>query len=175
MQSSYSSTEIYHFISCRPSAGRSFKVFLETEPELQSLKHQKVIPKGVALFTEGESPKGIYILISGRIMLTTGLSNATRIITHIVEFGQVLGLSASILATPNECTAVAAELCHVEFIKREDLLRLMNEHKEVCLQFARLVSEDYRRILDLRRLITLLNLEETRSSVKNFNKLLNDV
>lgn len=173
MQSSYSSTEIHHFISCRPSTGWSFNVFLETEPELQSLKHQKVIPKGVALFVEGESPKGIYIIVSGRLMLTTGLSNTTRIITQIVEFGQVLGLSASILATPNECTAEALELCQVEFIKREDLLRLMNEHKEVCLQFARLVSEDYRRILDLRRLITLLYLEETRSSVKNFNKLLN--
>ena len=158
MQSSYSSTDIYHSISCKPSASRSFELFLGAETKLQFIKHQLCIPKGVILFTEGENSKGIYLIVSGRLMLTADLSKDARLITHIVGAQQVLGLSASILGAANECTAEAVESCQVEFIERRDLLHLMCEHNEVCLRLARLVSDDCRRIFELRRLFTILNV-----------------
>ncbi|MBI3652698.1 MAG: cyclic nucleotide-binding domain-containing protein [Acidobacteria bacterium] len=170
-----SSTEIYPFIRCRPAVDPSFKVFLETAPELQSLKHRLVIPRGAALFAEGDRPTGIYILISGRMELITCVSTTTRILVPAVEGGQVLGLSAAILATPNEYTAEASERCQVEFIRRDDVLRLMREHREIGLQFARLVSEDCRRIVELRRLLMLHQVETVYASGSRLHRPLTGV
>ena len=99
-------------------------------------------------------------------MLTADLSKDERLMTHIVGAEQVLGLSASILGAANECTAETVESCQIEFIERRNLLRLMGEHNEICLRLARLVSDDCRRIFELRRLLTTLNVKETGEASK---------
>src|SRR5262245_42646239 len=72
---------------------------------LEAIKFTGVYPKGSLLFVEGEMPRGIFILCSGRAKLTTSSSEGKTLIVKIAEPGEVLGASATILGKPYEVSA----------------------------------------------------------------------
>src|SRR5436305_6572564 len=74
----------------------------ETMKELDSIKFTGIYPKGSLLFVEGEQPRGVFILCSGRAKLTTSSSEGKTLIVKIAEVGEVLGASATILGKPYE-------------------------------------------------------------------------
>ncbi|HXG91041.1 MAG TPA: Crp/Fnr family transcriptional regulator [Blastocatellia bacterium] len=110
---------------------------------LENLKYATVFPKGAVLFVEGQSPRGTFILCTGRVKLSTCSGDGKAIITQIAEVGEVLGLSATISGQPYEVTAETLSPCQVNFIKREDLLRFLSENGLACLRVAEHLSRNY--------------------------------
>src|SRR3954466_14238964 len=98
----------------------------ETMSELDSIKFTGIYPKGSLLFVEGEQPRGVFVLCSGRAKLTMSSSEGKRLITKIAEPGEIIGVSASILGKPYEVTAETVEPSQVNFIRRDDFLRLLS-------------------------------------------------
>ena len=74
-----------------------------------SVKFTGLYPKGSLLFVEGEEPRGIFILCSGRAKLTTSSTEGKTLIVKIAEPGEVLGASATILGKPYEVSAETIE------------------------------------------------------------------
>src|SRR6185436_12649961 len=110
---------------------------------LETIKFTGVYPKGSLLFVEGEMPRGVFILCSGRAKLTTSSSEGRTLIVKIAEPGEVLGASATILGRPYEVSAETLEPSQLNFIKREDFLRFLNAHTEACMHTAQQLSEKY--------------------------------
>jgi CRP/FNR family transcriptional regulator, cyclic AMP receptor protein len=110
---------------------------------LASIKFTAVYPKGSVLFVEGEEPRGLFILCSGRVKLTTSSTEGRTLIVKIAEPGEILGASASILGKPYEVTAETLEPAHLNFVRREDFLRFLSEFPEACLHTAQQLSEKY--------------------------------
>src|SRR5438309_2012735 len=103
---------------------------------LDTIKFMAVYPKGSVLFVEGEQPRGVFIVCSGRVKLTTSSSEGKTLIVKIAEAGEVLGASATILGKPYEVSAEAIEPSQLNFIKREDFVRFLQSHVEVCMHTA---------------------------------------
>jgi CRP/FNR family transcriptional regulator len=109
---------------------------------LDTIKFTAVYPKGSVLFVEGEQPRGVFIVCSGRVKLTTS-SEGKTLIVKIAEAGEVLGLSGSMLATAFEVSAETLEPSQINFIRREDFLGFLNAYPEACMHTAQQLSEKY--------------------------------
>lgn len=136
---------------------------------LDTLKFTSIYPKGSLLFVEGETPRGVFILCSGLVKLTTSSAEGRTLIVKIAQQGEILGASATLLGKPYEVSAETIEPVQVNFVKQEDFLRFLATNSEVCLQTARQLSEKYHSAqLEIRS----LGLSQTTSE-KLANLLLN--
>jgi CRP/FNR family transcriptional regulator len=161
MPSPYNLEVEYNCGECRVRAERLFCNMSEPAVEaLDSVKFTGLYPKGSLLFVEGEEPRGIFILCSGRAKLTTSSTEGKTLIVKIAEPGEVLGASATILGKPYEVSAETIEPSQLNFIKRDDFLKYLNTHAEACLHTAQQLSEKYH---SAQREIRSLGLSQTTS------------
>jgi CRP/FNR family transcriptional regulator, cyclic AMP receptor protein len=120
---------------------------------IDAVSHHTVMPAGAVLFVEGQTPRGIFILCSGKVKLSTTSKEGKVLILEQAEAGDVLGLSAAISATSYEMTAEAASPCQLNFIGRNDLMNLLQNQSEVGMHAALWLSREfqgaYRDIHDL--------------------------
>jgi CRP/FNR family transcriptional regulator, cyclic AMP receptor protein len=115
--------------------------------------YHSVMPPGALLFVEGQSPRGIYILCSGKVKLSTTSKEGKVLILKQAEAGEVLGLSAAISGTCYEMTAETSTPCQVNFVSRPELMGLLQSESEVGVHAAKSLSREfqgaYRDIHDL--------------------------
>lgn len=146
---------------CTVRAERIFcNMSLDSVKALDELKFTGLYRKGSVLFVEGEEPRGVFIVCSGRAKLTTSSSEGKTLIVKIAEPGEVLGASSSILGTPYEVSAETLEPSQMNFIKRDDFLRFINGNSEACMHAAQQLSEKYQ---SAQREIRSLGLSQTTS------------
>jgi CRP/FNR family transcriptional regulator, cyclic AMP receptor protein len=99
--------------------------------------------KGATLFVEGQSPRGVFILWSGRVKLSTASADGRSLILRISEQGEVLGLPATVTGKPYELTADVIEPTQANFISRTDFLLFLRKHGEAALRVAQQLGETY--------------------------------
>lgn len=123
---------------------------------LQSIgeaSHITMYPGGALLFVEGQAPRGVYVLCSGKVKLSTTSREGKVLILRIAEPGEVLGLSAAISGEPFEVTAETTEPCQVNFIDRVALIERIQKNGELGLRSSLALSREfqsaYRDIHDL--------------------------
>lgn len=114
----------------------------------ESLKYATVFPKGAVLFVEGQSPRGVFMLCTGRVKLTTCSSDGKALITRIAEGGEVLGMSATVSGRPYMATAETLIPCQVNFIRREDFLRFLRENGAASLRVSEHLSNNYHNVFE---------------------------
>jgi CRP/FNR family transcriptional regulator, cyclic AMP receptor protein len=117
-----------------------------TPPALQKLNEIKataLYPKSAMLFIEGQQPRGVFVLCSGKAKLSTSSRKGKTVITAMVGSGDVLGLSATISNLPYESTAEMVEPGQANFISRNSFLDFLKEHGEVALRVAEQLSRNY--------------------------------
>lgn len=133
--------------NCTECTVRAERIFCNMSPAtivaLDTIKFTGVYPKGSLLFVEGEQPRGIFLLCSGRAKLTTSSTEGRVLIVKIAEPGEVLGVSATLLGKPYEVSAETIEPAQLNFIKREDFIKFLNAHPEACMHTAQQLSEKY--------------------------------
>jgi len=130
-------------VNCEARKERLFcDLSAELLQELNSLKFSSFYPKGAMLFMEGQSSRGVFVLCTGRVKLMSSSSDG-KTLMRVAEAGEVLGLSATISGKPYEVTAEILESCQVNFIRGQDFLKFLQDHGDVCLRIAKLLSNDY--------------------------------
>ena len=77
----------------------------EVLKSFSSASHLSTYPGGAILFVEGQTPRGIVVLCSGRVKLSTTSRDGKVLILKMAEPGEAMGLSAVISGTPYELTA----------------------------------------------------------------------
>jgi CRP/FNR family transcriptional regulator, cyclic AMP receptor protein len=135
--------------------------------ELNEIKSTAVYPKSAILFIEGQQPRGVFVLCSGRVKLSASSSEGKTLITKISDAGDVLGLNATISNQPYEVTAEMIEPGQANFISRESFLHFLRDHGEVALRVAEQLSRNYYTAYEEIRMLGL-----TSSPSEKFAKLL---
>lgn len=93
--------------------------------DFDALTFTNIYPKGAILFSEGETPRGIFQLCHGSVKLSMSSEDGKTVITRIVEQGEALGLSSAISGNPGRVTAETLVPSQVNFVRREDFLRFL--------------------------------------------------
>ncbi len=114
-----------------------------TLERLNQIKATALYPKSAMLFVEGQQPRGIFVLCTGRAKLATSSRGGKTVITAMSGAGDVLGLNAVISNRTYEVTAEMVEPGQANFITRKDLLEFLKEHGEVALRVAEQLSRNY--------------------------------
>ena len=128
---------------------------VEALRDLDTIKYTTSYPKGAVLFSEGQSPRGVFIMCTGRIKLSTSSSEGKALITQIASEGDLIGLSATMAGKPYEVTAEALEPSTVNVVRRDDFLQFMTSHPEACLKVAQHLGNDYHAAFEKARTLGL--------------------
>src|SRR6202051_1982650 len=122
--------------SCLSCPHREDRLFCNLPPlavqKLAAITSAAVYPKGATLFVEGQSPRGVFILCSGRVKLSTSSADGRTLILRMSESGEVLGLPATVTGKPYELTAEVIEPTQANFIPCDEFLRLLSANGEVA-------------------------------------------
>jgi CRP/FNR family cyclic AMP-dependent transcriptional regulator len=133
--------------NCLCCSVKTERAFCDLPPQatlrLQGIKSTAVYSKGTILFIEGQQPRGVFVLCTGKAKLWTSSREGKTIITRIAEAGDVLGLNAAISNVPYEVTAEMMEPGQANFIPQEPMLHMMRDFPEVALRIAQLLSRNY--------------------------------
>ena len=133
--------------SCLSCPHREDRLFCNLPPpaaqKLAAITSAATYPKGATLFVEGQSPRGVFVLCSGKVKLSTSSADGRSLILRISEPGEVLGLPATVTGKPYELTADVIEPTQANFISRADFLLFLREHGEAALRVAQQLGETY--------------------------------
>jgi CRP/FNR family transcriptional regulator len=110
---------------------------------LNEIKSTAIYPKGAMLFIEDQHPRGVFVLCSGKVKLSTTSREGKTIITKLSLPGDVLGLNAVVSDHLYEVTAEMMEPGQANFIPRDSLLQLMRDFPEVAMRVAMQLSRNY--------------------------------
>lgn len=116
---------------------------LPTLRKLNEIKSTAVYPKSAMLFLEGQLPRGVFVLCTGKAKLSTSSTEGKTVILNLAEAGDVLGLNATISNKPYEVTAEMVEPGQANFIPRDALLQFLRENGEIALRVAEQLSRNY--------------------------------
>lgn len=106
MRAPYGFEIIESCMGCKAVHENSFCRFSPTvQRSMDSVSYHSVMPSGALLFVEGQTPRGMYILCSGKVKLSTTSKEGKVLILKQAETGEALGLSAAISGTNYEMTA----------------------------------------------------------------------
>src|SRR5271169_1846263 len=110
---------------------------------LSAITSSASYPKGATLFVEGQPSRGVFVLCSGRVKLSTSSADGKTLILRISEPGEVLGLPATVTGTCYELTADVIEPAQANFIARNEFLNFLKENGEAALRVAQQLGETY--------------------------------
>jgi len=119
------------------------------EIHASQISHQNSLhPQGKVLFAEGELARGIYILRSGRATSSISSPAGRVVILHIALPGDVLGLNSVLRSSSYDTTMKTLEPCHIYFISRVDLLKLMDGSKPATCAILKILSHQLTELAD---------------------------
>jgi len=110
---------------------------------LDEVSHHTIMPAGAVLFVEGQTPRGVFVLCSGVVKLSTNSKDGRVLILKRAEAGEVLGLSAAVSGTKYEMTAETTSACQLNFVGRQDLMALLRKQSEVGVNAALALSREF--------------------------------
>jgi len=122
---------------------------------LSTITSSAEYPKGATLFVETQPARGVFILCSGRVKLSTSSATGKTLILRIADPGDVLGLPATITGTCYELAAVVIEPAQAKFIARNEFLGFLKNHGEAALRVAQQLGETYQTAISEMRTICL--------------------
>ncbi|HKR59715.1 MAG TPA: Crp/Fnr family transcriptional regulator [Pyrinomonadaceae bacterium] len=122
---------------------------------LDSLKVSKLYPRGSVLFSEGQRPRGVYLLSNGRAKISITSADGKTLVLRIAEPGELLGIKAALTGQPYEATVETLGRCRIDFISREALLKLLARDRKACLGVARALAGKLSGAFEHARLVLL--------------------
>jgi CRP/FNR family cyclic AMP-dependent transcriptional regulator len=149
MRAPYGLEIIENCISC---PYRQDRLFCNLPPDgvkrLDEITTSATYPKGAALFVQGQSGRGVFILCTGHVKLSTSSADGKTLILKVAEPGDILGLPSTISGKPYEASADVLEACQANFISRVDFLTFLRDYGDAALRVAQELSEKYQSALD---------------------------
>ena len=133
--------------NCATCPHKEDRLFCNLAPaalqRLTEITGSATYPKGATLFVEGQPARGVFILCSGHVKLSTSAADGKTLILRISEPGDLLGLPATISGRAYEVTADVIEPTQANFISRTDFLNFLRDHGEAAVRVAQELSETY--------------------------------
>lgn len=132
-----------HCLTCEWRSDEYFcNVDAGTLAHFDSIAFANVYPPGSVLFSEGQMARGLFVLCHGTAKLSISSGDGKTLITRIARHGEVLGLASVLSGNAHGTSAETLEPSQVKFIRRDDFLRFLENHHELCARVTRqLVTE----------------------------------
>jgi CRP-like cAMP-binding protein len=106
-------------------------------------KHARsLLGKGTILFREGELPRGVCVILSGRVKESITSAQGRTVVIGFYGPGSVLGLEANVLGRVYAVTAETVQATEALSVRRHDLMAEIRANHTAALQVAQLLAEN---------------------------------
>ncbi len=128
---------------CIEGSSSVFKGLTLKEKETISLNHVQVsVRKGGYLFKQGEKPKGLICLASGKVKVyKDGVGGRQQILKMIRPHG-VIGYNVLYSDNPWPVSAAAVEDSVICILDKRSLVKIIRKNAELGMKFIRMISEE---------------------------------
>lgn len=94
---------------------------------LSEIGHISLFPADALLLSEGQIPRGVFIICSGRVKLSLTTRDNRTVILKIAGERQVMGLSSVLSGRPSPVTVTTVEPCQIKFVDQENIRTLIDK------------------------------------------------
>lgn len=118
---------------------------LLSEPLRGELESKLVITEhsaGSVLYRQGEEPKGLFVLLSGKLKITSLVSDERTALLKIAESGEILGIAALFASQPYLATAHVVTSSITGLLRRDDVLTAMRCYSEFAEGITRFLASE---------------------------------
>ena len=122
---------------------------------LTQAKFTREYPRGSVIFAEGENVRGVYVLCQGRAKISIGSAEGRTLVLRVAEPGELLGINATVSGQPYRATVKTLDNCRIDFIPREQFLKLLDRDKRAYAGVVRALSEKLDYVIEQTRLLFL--------------------
>ena len=130
--------------SCPTPAAMPFAALsCEAQAQFSAIALETSYTRGTRLFVEDETPKSIFVIVSGRVKLSVTSKEGKTVILRIAGAGDLLGLSAALSGNAHEMSAEVVEPCRVKVIRAKDFLAFMQKYPEASREATRCILSEY--------------------------------
>lgn len=110
--------------------------------QFNTIGHLTLYPAKATLLEEGQIPRGVYIMCSGRTKLSIRARDGKTVIVKIAGDRAVLGLSAVVSGRPSPMTITTVGLSQVKFIEQDSFLQLLKSDNRSAVASAVLLARE---------------------------------
>ena len=110
---------------------------------LERTSTETSFPAKSVLFMEGQRSKGVMLVISGKVKVSTVSSEGRSLIIRIAEPGDMLGVSATVVGRSYELTAETLEPTRIKVIRREAFVQWLRANPEMSFRIAQGLADKY--------------------------------
>lgn len=143
----------------------------ELQKLVQFVKVQEIGPRQV-IFHKGDAGAQVYLIVSGRVKVTTLSEEGKEIVFEILDAGEVFGEISLLDGKERTATVTTMGKCRVLVLERRDFIPFLEQHPRVAIQLLttvcsrlratdELVEDTLFRNLPARLAKKLLSLAET--------------
>jgi len=123
--------------------------------ELNTIRQNAFYPKGAVLYSEGEIPRGVYIVCTGQVRLTAASADGQEVILRVAEQGEALGLSNTISREPHRLRAETVSACQISFIPRLEFLQFLRANADASMRVSEHLSMEVHKAWEQIQLVAL--------------------
>ena len=98
--------------------------------DLMSIEHPSSYPPSMVLFSEDDSPSGVFVVLEGEVKLSINSSDGRSLTLRIAGKGEMLGLVSTMSGNPCEMTAATLYPARIASISQRDFLAFLARHPE---------------------------------------------
>jgi CRP/FNR family transcriptional regulator len=135
--------------------------------EFNTMGHLTLFPANATLLNEGEVPRGVYIICSGRVKVAVQAHDGKTVILKVAGERHLVGLGAVVSGRPSPVTVTTIELCQIKFVEQAGILHLLEHNSVAALACARLLASEVGTTFD-----DVYDLLLARSSTERLARLL---
>jgi CRP/FNR family cyclic AMP-dependent transcriptional regulator len=115
----------------------------------------KDYPRGSVLFAEGENARGVYVLSEGRAKVSISSAEGKTLVLRVAQPGELLGINATLTGLAYGATVKTLDDCRVDFIPREQFLKLLDRDNRIYVDVALVLSHKVNCLVEQARLLFL--------------------
>jgi CRP/FNR family cyclic AMP-dependent transcriptional regulator len=131
--------EINNSTCTRDGTKEGIQLFFSPEnlQRLESIMYTKAVKAGSYLFWEGERVDYLYFVRKGRVKITKGTDNGTKITLYTHHAGDLFGQMDPFQDSPNTFSAEVVEAAEFGVIQQKDLETLLWQHGDLAVEFMK--------------------------------------
>ncbi|MGB3942777.1 MAG: Crp/Fnr family transcriptional regulator [Candidatus Manganitrophaceae bacterium] len=124
------------------------------------MKRRHVYEKGDAIFYEGNSCAGIYILCFGSVKLVQSSKTGKQQILNVVSPGELIEKSLLFHAGRHSATAQALERSEASFFYRDEFLEALKSNNHLAINLIKVLSQEVENIQERTRQLLFKSAKE---------------
>ena len=132
--------------NCNNCKARLISTFSELNLDdtlwLNEIKLSKAYKKGELIFKEGNYPKGLFCVHSGKIKVAQLGDDGKEQIVHLINNGDIMGHRAILGDDQYSCSSMAMEDSQVCFIPKDAFNGMLNNNAKLALKIAHLLADE---------------------------------